>query len=73
MQFVLLGLKDAFALFDRLGGGVIRTKDLAYVMHSIGYETTPNELERMIQDADQDGWFQNESIIDFEFVVEIFR
>lgn len=48
-------LKDAFALFDRLGGGVIRTKDLAYVMHSIGYQTTPNELERMIREADRDG------------------
>jgi hypothetical protein len=48
-------LKDAFALFDRLGGGVISTKDLAFVMRSIGYQTTPSELEQMIREVDQDG------------------
>lgn len=48
-------LKEAFALFDRIGGGVIRTKDLAYVIHSIGYQTTPAELEQMIKEVDQDG------------------
>lgn len=58
---VWIGLKDAFALFDRLGGGVIRTKDLAYVMHSIGYQTTSSELEQMIHEADQDGKYKNRS------------
>ena len=48
-------LKEAFALFDRVGGGVIRTRDLAFVMRSIGYQTTPVELEQMIREADQDG------------------
>ncbi len=51
----MIELKDAFALFDRLGGGMISTKDLAFVMHSIGYQTTPSELEQMIQKVDQDG------------------
>lgn len=48
-------LKEAFALFDRVGGGVIRTKDLGHVMRSIGYQTTPLELEQMIREVDQDG------------------
>ena len=48
-------LKEAFALFDRVGGGVIRTKDLEHVMKCIGYRTTPGELEQMIQEADIDG------------------
>ncbi|UJR23610.1 hypothetical protein I4U23_026597 [Adineta vaga] len=48
-------LKEAFALFDRVGGGVIRTKDLEHVMKSIGYQTTPNELKQMIQEVDIDG------------------
>ncbi len=48
-------LKEAFALFDRIGGGVIRTRDLGFVMRSIGYETTPVELEQMIREVDQDG------------------
>ncbi|CAF1684763.1 unnamed protein product [Adineta ricciae] len=48
-------LKEAFSLFDRLGGGLISTKDLAFVMHSIGYQTTPSELECMIREVDQDG------------------
>lgn len=52
-------LKDAFALFDRLGGGVISTKDLAYVMRSIGYQTSPSEIEQMIREADQDGSFSD--------------
>ncbi|CAF3759276.1 unnamed protein product [Rotaria sordida] len=55
-------LKEAFALFDRIGGGVIRTKDLAYVIHSIGYQTTPDELEQMIREVDQDG----NGLIDFD-------
>jgi len=56
-QFLFsIELKEAFALFDRIGRGAIRTKDLAYVMHSIGYQTTPTELEQMIREADQDGW-----------------
>jgi Ca2+-binding EF-hand superfamily protein len=54
----LAGLKDAFALFDRLGDGTIRTRDLAFVMRSIGYQTTPSELERMIREVDQDGRFE---------------
>ncbi|CAF1171357.1 unnamed protein product [Adineta ricciae] len=48
-------LKEAFALFDRVGGGVIRTKDLEHVMQCIGYQTTPGELEQMIQEVDIDG------------------
>lgn len=63
-------LKDAFALFDRLGGGVISTKDLAFVMRSIGYQTTPSELEQMIQEVDQDG----NGLIDFnEFKLMMIR
>ncbi|CAF0729933.1 unnamed protein product [Adineta steineri] len=48
-------LKEAFALFDRVGSGVIRTKDLEHVMHSIGYQATSAELERMIREVDLDG------------------
>ncbi|CAF1126551.1 unnamed protein product [Rotaria sordida] len=55
-------LKEAFALFDRLGGGVISIQDLAFVMRSIGYETTPSELESMIREVDQDG----NGLIDFD-------
>ncbi len=60
-------LKEAFSLFDRVGGGVIRTKDLEDVMHSIGYRTTPAELDQMIQEADQDGLFNYRLNIDFYF------
>ncbi|CAF2318370.1 unnamed protein product [Rotaria sp. Silwood2] len=55
-------LKEAFALFDRLGGGVISIQDLAFVMRSIGYQTTPSELECMIREVDQDG----NGLIDFD-------
>lgn len=48
-------MKEAFSLFDRLGGGIIRSKDLGFVMRSIGYQTSSAELERMIREADQDG------------------
>ncbi len=34
---------------------MISTKDLAFVMRSIGYQTTLSELEQMIREADQDG------------------
>ena len=49
------GLKEAFALFDRVGGGMISTKDLAAVMRSIGYQTTPSQLDAMIREVDRDG------------------
>ncbi|CAF4713546.1 unnamed protein product, partial [Rotaria socialis] len=47
-------LKEAFSLFDRLGGGVISIQDLAFVIRSIGYQTTPSELESMIREVDRD-------------------
>ena len=34
---------------------MISTKDIAFVMQSIGYQTTPSELEQMIRQVDQDG------------------
>ena len=54
-------LKEAFALFDRFGGGMIRSRDLAFVMRSIGYQTNPIELEKMIREVDQDGELKNRS------------
>ena len=53
--FAKIELKEAFALFDRVGSGVIRTKDLGHVMRSIGYQASPSELEQMIREVDQDG------------------
>jgi calmodulin len=63
-------LKEAFALFDRIGTGVIRTKDLGHVMRSIGYQTTPSELEKMIREVDQDGLLELylESIVCIAFI-----
>ncbi|CAF5199694.1 unnamed protein product, partial [Rotaria magnacalcarata] len=55
-------LKEAFALFDRLGGGVISIQDLAFVIRSIGYQTTPSELESMIREVDRD----DNGLIDFD-------
>ncbi|CAF3335565.1 unnamed protein product [Rotaria socialis] len=55
-------LKEAFSLFDRLGGGVISIQDLAFVIRSIGYQTTPSELESMIREVDRDG----DGLIDFD-------
>ena len=52
---VFLELKEAFALFDRIGGGIISTRDLAFVMDSIGYQATPSQLEQMIREVDRDG------------------
>ena len=50
-----LELKEAFSLFDRIGGGVIRVRDLAFVMRSIGYQASQTELEQMIREVDRDG------------------
>jgi len=36
-------------------------------MHSIGYRTTPAELDQMIQEADQDGLFKYRLNVDFYF------
>ena len=36
---------------------MISKKDLAFVMRSIGYQTTLSELDQMIREVDQDGSF----------------
>ena len=46
-----LELKEAFALFDRFGGGMISHHDLAYVMKSIGYQTSTKQLEECFETA----------------------
>ena len=56
-NWFLVELKEAFTLFDRLGGGVISIQDLDFVMHSVDYQVTQSELECMIREVDRDGWF----------------
>ena len=45
-------LKEAFALFDKNGSGVIMAKDLGTVMRSLGYNPTEAELQEIINKGD---------------------
>ena len=47
--------KDAFAIFDKDGGGSITTQELGDVMKSLGQKPTNAELETMVRDIDADG------------------
>ncbi|TVY22989.1 Calmodulin [Lachnellula hyalina] len=47
-------LKDAFALFDSDNDGVITKEELGAVMHSLGLQATPSQLEDMINEIDLD-------------------
>eukprot|EP00210_Caulerpa_lentillifera_P002209 g2123.t1 len=53
--------KEAFALFDKDGDGMITTKELGTVMRSLGQNPTEAELQEMINEVDTDG----NGIIDF--------
>ena len=47
--------KDAFAIFDKDGGGSITTEELGDVMKSLGQKPTQAELEAMVREIDADG------------------
>ena len=47
--------KDAFAIFDKDGGGSITTQELGDVMKSLGQKPTNAELETMVREIDADG------------------
>ena len=47
--------KDAFAIFDKDGGGSITTQELGDVMRSLGQKPTNQELETMVREIDADG------------------
>uniref|UniRef100_A0A8C9KMY7 EF-hand calcium-binding domain-containing protein 11 n=1 Tax=Panthera tigris altaica TaxID=74533 RepID=A0A8C9KMY7_PANTA len=50
-------LKEAFSLFDKDGGGAVRTRKFGTVVRSLGQNPTEDELQDMINkvDADNDG------------------
>ena len=47
--------KDAFAIFDKDGGGSITTQELGDVMKSLGQKPTNAELDPMVREIDADG------------------
>lgn len=47
--------KDAFAIFDKDGGGSITTQELGEVMKSLGQKPTTAELEAIVREIDADG------------------
>ncbi len=47
--------KEAFALFDKDGGGTISTDELGTVMRSLGQNASEDELRDMIAEIDADG------------------
>ncbi len=51
----LLDFKETFQMFDKDGDGTINTSELATVMRSLGHMPDEEEIEEMIDDADEDG------------------
>ena len=47
--------KKAFSLFDKDGDGTMSASELGTVMKALGVETTDEQLEEMVKEADADG------------------
>mgnify|MGYP001481768784 CR=1 FL=1 len=47
--------KEAFSLFDKDGDGTITVDELDVVMRSLGRKTDRADLQRMIDEVDEDG------------------
>ena len=48
-------LKEAFIVYDTDGDGAINSKELGYVLRTLGQNPTETELEDILLDADDDG------------------
>ena len=67
---VIAEFKDAFSLFDKDNSGTITTEELGDVMRSLGQNPSEEDLQKMIDDVDQDG----DGTIDFpEFLTMLVR
>jgi len=47
--------KEAFKLFDTDGDGTISVQELSTVMKSLGLQPSPQEIQEMMTEADEDG------------------
>merc|ERR1719411_1883010 len=61
--------KEAFELFDKDGRGSITTKELLYVMRSIGQNPTEDEVLELIMESDLNG----DGTIDFKEFINMMR
>ena len=48
-------MKEAFCLFDKDSGGTISAEELRQCLRSIGQNFTKTEVDKMINEIDQDG------------------
>ena len=58
----LAEFREIFNLVDRDGGGTITKEELGELMDTLGIDATPEEIDLMINEIDQD----NNGEIDFE-------
>ncbi|GAB4860980.1 hypothetical protein Ancab_036140 [Ancistrocladus abbreviatus] len=60
-------LKKVFDRFDANGDGLISASELVAVMKALGSETSPEEVDRMMEemDSDKDGFVNLEEFADF--------
>uniref|UniRef100_A0ACD5WAY6 Uncharacterized protein n=1 Tax=Avena sativa TaxID=4498 RepID=A0ACD5WAY6_AVESA len=48
-------IKEAFDLFDTDGSGTIDPRELNVAMRALGFEMTPEQIQKMIAEVDKDG------------------
>ena len=60
-------IKEAFCLFDTDGSGSIDSKDVKVVLRALGFDPKPDDLEKMITEADHD----NSGVIQLEAFLEL--
>ena len=66
-----LEYQDAFQTFDNRGNGYITTRELKFLLRSLGCNPTDSELQRIVNEVDADGeWYFLMNTFEYQYLMQ---